>query len=78
VVRLNRTEGYSVRMRQDLKDKYFERLGVNTSNDASRANKVNGENGADWKDNPYPGCLGVLAGLLLLGGGSAYICGWFR
>jgi hypothetical protein len=48
-------------MRQDLKDKYSERLGVNTRNDASRAN------GANWKDNPFPACLAIVVGHLFFG-----------
>ena len=73
MVRLNRTEGYSVRMRQDLKDKYSERLGASKRSNASRANKVdrvirsNGANGANWKDNPYPACLGIVAAHLFFG-----------
>jgi len=62
VVRLNRTKGYSVRMRQDLKDKYFERLGVNTRNDAIRANEVSGKD-----NNPYPACLGIVVAHLFAG-----------
>jgi hypothetical protein len=60
-------------MRQDLKDKYFERLGASKRSNASRANKVNrvirsnGANGANWKDNPYPACLGIVVAHLFFG-----------
>jgi hypothetical protein len=54
-------------MRQDLKDKYSERLGVNTRNDASRANGASNPNGANWKDNPFPACLAIVVGHLFFG-----------
>jgi hypothetical protein len=49
-------------MRQDLKDKYSERLGVSTRNEASRANEVNGKD-----NNPYPACLGIVVAHLFAG-----------
>lgn len=54
-------------MRQDLKDKYSERLGTNKRNDSSRANKISNPTGANWKDNPLPGCLGIVVAHLFFG-----------